>query len=46
MSSIFRGTLTKIIAQVAALVLVVGGLAAFVITQANADKAQLLASRT
>ncbi|GAA4111005.1 resuscitation-promoting factor [Enteractinococcus coprophilus] len=38
MSSIFRGTLTKIIAQVAALVLVVGGLAAFVITQANADK--------
>ena len=38
MSSIFRGTLTKIVAQVAALVLVVGGLAAFVITQANADK--------
>ena len=38
MSSIFRGTLTKIIAQVAALVLVVGGLAAFVITQASADK--------
>ena len=38
MSSIFRGNLTKIIAQVAALVLVVGGLAAFVITQANADK--------
>lgn len=38
MSSIFRGTLTKIVAQVAALILVVGGLAAFVITQANADK--------
>lgn len=38
MSSIFRGTLTKIVAQVAALVLVVGGLAAFVITQADADK--------
>lgn len=38
MSNIFSGTLTKIVAQVAALVLVVGGLAAFVITQANADK--------
>ena len=38
MSSIFSGTLTKIVAQIAALVLVVGGLAAFVITQANADK--------
>lgn len=38
MSSIFSGTLTKIVAQVAALVMVVGGLAAFVITQANADK--------
>lgn len=38
MSSIFRGTLTKIVAQVAALVMVVGGLAAFVVTQANADK--------
>lgn len=38
MSSIFSGTLTKIVAQVAALVMVVGGLAAFVVTQANADK--------
>lgn len=38
MSSIFSGTLTKIVAQIAALVLVVGGLAAFVVTQANADK--------
>lgn len=38
MTSIFRGAMTKIVAQVAALVLVVGGLAAFVITQANADK--------
>ncbi len=38
MSSFFSGTLTKIVAQIAALVLVVGGLAAFVITQANADK--------
>ena len=37
MSSIFSRTLTKITAQIAALVLVVGGLAAFVITQANAD---------
>lgn len=38
MSSIFSGTLTKIVAQIAALVMVVGGLAAFVVTQANADK--------
>ncbi|WP_301422311.1 resuscitation-promoting factor [Yaniella sp.] len=38
MSSIFSGTLTKIVAQIAALVMVVGGLAAFVVTQASADK--------
>ncbi len=38
MSSIFSGTVTKIVAQIAALVMVVGGLAAFVVTQANADK--------
>ena len=38
MSSFFSRTLTKVTAQIAALVLVVGGLAAFVVTQANADK--------
>src|SRR5699024_1949349 len=38
MSSIFSGTVTKIVAQITALVMVVGGLAAFVVTQANADK--------
>ena len=38
MSSIFSGTVTKIVAQITALVMVVGGLAAFVATQANADK--------
>lgn len=38
MTSFFSGTMTKIVAQIAALVLVVGGLAAFMVTQANADK--------
>src|SRR5699024_9972004 len=38
MSSIFSGTVTKIVAQITALVMCVGGLAAFVGTQATADR--------
>lgn len=40
MARMFTGSLTKIIAQIAALALVVGGLVAFVVTQSSAQKAQ------